>query len=86
VKLILTLMLPLALLAGCASRTIVTTTPCSPPVVWLQDVPEPVLEGHTNKDLANWALSLKEALRRANLDKSHLREWVAQKGSSNPRQ
>ena len=63
---------------GCASRAVVAPIKCSPPVVWLQDVPEPVLGGHTNKDLAEWALSLKEALRRANLDKLHLREWAVE--------
>jgi hypothetical protein len=50
--------------------------PCSPPVVYLQDVPEPVLVGNTNKDLADYVLGLREALRRSNLDKFHLREWV----------
>jgi hypothetical protein len=43
----------------------------------MQDVPEPPLAGATNKDLAAWAIELREALRRSNLDKYHLREWLA---------
>ena len=67
--------LALATLAlGCAPKT--PAIPCSPPVVWLQDVPEPSLEGDTNKDLVEWIVSLQEALRRCNLDKAGLREWA----------
>ena len=58
--------------------------PCSPPVVYMQDVPEPVLVGKTNRDLAEWALGLREALRRANLDKFHLREWLDGRSESSP--
>jgi hypothetical protein len=50
-------------------------------VVWLQDVPEPVLAGRTNKDLVNWAVSLQGALRRSNLDKLHLREWADERNA-----
>ena len=69
--------LALATLAlGCAPKTQPAAMPCSPPVVWLQDVPEPSLEGDTNKDLVEWIVSLQEALRRCNLDKAGLREWA----------
>jgi hypothetical protein len=44
-------------------------------VVYLQDVEPPRLRGRTNKDLAEYSVSLKEALERSNLDKFHLREW-----------
>ena len=50
--------------------------PCHPPVVYLQDVPEPVLGGKTNKDLAEHVLELREAVRRSNLDKLRLRKWA----------
>jgi len=46
-----------------------------PPAVYLQDVPEPKLQGKTNGDLAEWCIALREALRLANHDKSMLREW-----------
>jgi hypothetical protein len=39
-------------------------------------VPEPVLTGQTNKDLASWAIALREALRRSNQDKQDLRAWL----------
>jgi hypothetical protein len=45
-------------------------------VVYLQDVPEPALAGKTNKDLAEYVLGLREAVRRSNLDKLRLREWA----------
>ena len=51
--------------------------PMMPPVVLLQDVPEPALRGKTNGDLAAWALELREAVRLGNSDKRALREWVA---------
>ena len=49
-----------------------------PPVVLLQEVPEPKMRGKTNADLLNWALELREALRLANSDKAALRKWINQ--------
>jgi type IV pilus biogenesis protein CpaD/CtpE len=71
---ILVLALALAL-AGCSAKAPVAVG-CSPPTVYLQDVPEPVLRGRTNKDLAEHVLELREALRRSNLDKLNLRDWM----------
>jgi hypothetical protein len=72
--------LPLIALPGCAGRPMTTAmAPCAPPVVYLQDVPEPTLTGKTNKDLADYVLGLREALRRSNLDKSRLREWMGER-------
>lgn len=67
-----------ALASGCASAPMAVSLPCSPPVVYLQEVEEPQLRGGTNKELAEWALALREALRRANLDKRRLREWASE--------
>jgi hypothetical protein len=49
-----------------------------PPVVYLQDVAEPRLEGDTNRALAKWAVELRAALRIANADKKALREWAGE--------
>ncbi len=49
----------------------------TPPVVYLQDVAEPRLEGKTNGDLAAWAVELRAALRQSNADKKALRDWLA---------
>ena len=62
---------------GCSANRAYVAAPCAPPVVYMQDVPEPHLKGRTNRDLAAWAIDLREALRRSNLDKLHLREWLA---------
>jgi hypothetical protein len=45
-------------------------------VVWLQEVEAPVLAGRSNRALANYALDLKKALERSNLDKANLRSWL----------
>jgi len=47
-----------------------------PPVPFIMTVPEPVLLGQTNKELANWAVALREALRRSNQDKRELQIWL----------
>lgn len=46
-----------------------------PPVVYLQEVAEPKLGGRTNKDLLEWSVNLREALRQSNSDKAALRDW-----------
>ena len=74
-------LLTAALLAGCSAK-IPSAPPCAPPVVWLQDVPEPVLGGRTNKDLAELVMRLQEALRLSNLDKFHLREWLSDRAET----
>lgn len=75
-KLIISLVVCFLMLTGCANRGSPIVVPCSPPVVYLQDVAEPTLDGQTNKDLARYVLELKEALKRSNLDKYYLREWA----------
>ena len=65
-----------AFIASCANKTPAAMTVCFPPVVYLQDVAEPALGGNTNKDLAEYVLGLREAVRRSNMDKFHLREWM----------
>jgi hypothetical protein len=72
-------------LAGCAAKLPVAVS-CTPPVVWLQDIPEPALGGKTNKDLAELVLGLREALRLSNLDKYHLREWLAERHGESPQE
>jgi hypothetical protein len=62
---------------GCSANRAYVAAPCSPPAVYMQAVEEPYLRGRTNRDLAAWALDLRDALRRSNLDKLHLREWLA---------
>jgi hypothetical protein len=50
--------------------------PCYFPVVYLQEMPEPKLQGQTNKELAAHVLELREALRLANSDKKALKDWA----------
>ena len=70
-------MLPvlIMLLSACGSNQ-ATSRPVMPPLVYLQEVPEPQFHGRTNGDLLAWALELREALRLANYDKAALRQWV----------
>ena len=51
----------------------------SPPVLLLQQVPEPKMRGKTNGDLLNWAIELREALRLANSDKRALQGWLEER-------
>ncbi|MDR3152920.1 MAG: hypothetical protein LBW85_01275 [Deltaproteobacteria bacterium] len=46
----------------------------------MQDVQAPVLRGATNAALAEHVLELRLALRRSNLDKAALREWLSEAG------
>ena len=69
-------MCPLALLASCASNPIVKTQTVTVKVPVVESVPsaltQPVAEPKlkdgpiTNRDLADWALALRQALREAN--------------------
>lgn len=76
----LNLGLILCVLLGCL--TACSAKPCPParsmlpPVVLMQEVPEPRLRGRTNGDLLSWSLDLREALRLANSDKAELRRWA----------
>jgi hypothetical protein len=45
-------------------------------VVYLQPIPEPVLTGQTNADLAAYAVELRYALKLANSDKRALQAWA----------
>ena len=74
-------LLTAALLVGCSAK-IPSAPPCAPPVVWLLDVPEPVLGGRTNNDLAELVIRLQEALRLSNLDKFHLRECLSDRAET----
>jgi hypothetical protein len=60
---------------SCASRPVIST-PCYPPFVYLQTVPEPQLTGRTNADLAIYTVELLAALRLANSDKVALKAWA----------
>ena len=64
-------------MSACGGKPCPAARPMMPPAVYLQDVPEPVLKGKTNGDLAAWALELRQALALANSDKAALREWAA---------
>jgi hypothetical protein len=66
---------PIAFIVSCASNPQVAA-PCYPPTVYLQDVPEPSLQGKTNHDLVIYLLELKEAIKISNADKKALREWA----------
>ena len=65
----------IASLTACA-KPCPPARPMLPPVVYLQDEPEPKLTGKSNADLANWAIELREAVRQSNSDKAALREWA----------
>ena len=65
------------LLAGCPSKPPPQIT-FNTPLAYLQDAPEPPLRGRTNRNLAEHAVEPREAsLRRSNLDKLALRDWLA---------
>ena len=58
------MLLSLALCStGCGNKPCPPARPMPPPVVYLQDVPEPRMRGQTNADLAAWAVELRAALR-----------------------
>lgn len=50
----------------------------TPPSLLLRDTPTPAWSGHTNRDLLNFTLALRAALRNANADKAALRAWAAE--------
>jgi hypothetical protein len=60
---------------GCASK-LPEMAPCSPPAIYLQEIPEPSLKGDSNHYLALYILDLKESLRLSNADKKALRDWA----------
>jgi type IV pilus biogenesis protein CpaD/CtpE len=64
----------IAFLSSCAAKPV--TTPCYPPTIYLQEIPEPSLLGKTNHDLIIYLLDLKEAVRLSNSDKRTLQEWA----------
>jgi hypothetical protein len=68
-----------AFTGGCAGKPALAPGPCLPPTAYLQDVVEPAIAGKTNKDLVEYVLGLREALRRSNLDKQRLREWAKER-------
>ncbi len=43
---------------------------------WTEAVPEPLLQGKTNGDLAAWAKALREALAQANASLAAVRRWA----------
>jgi hypothetical protein len=50
--------------------------PCSPPAVYLQDVPIPAFRGTTNGDFITWKNDLEAAIKQSNKDKAALRDWI----------
>lgn len=60
--------------SGCAAPPVYVRE--LPPAVLLEDCEEPVSTLETNKDLAQWALALRSALRVCNNDKQALRDWA----------
>lgn len=67
----------LLLLSGCSwmpTRTV--TVMVSPPDALIQPRPAPVMPGKTWRDLADYALQLREWGGACELDKAALREWV----------
>ncbi len=69
------MILALTAFSACSTKC-PPSRPVMPPVVYLQEVPEPKMRGKTNGDLLAWALELREALRLANSDKAALRQWT----------
>jgi len=66
-----------ALSVACFAKPCAPARPITPPVVHLQDVPEPAMGGNTNGDLLQWAWDLQSALQLSNEDKAELRKWLA---------
>jgi hypothetical protein len=59
---------------ACAPSTVPRVL--EPPIIYFQEIPEPVLFGVTNGDLAKYVIDLREALRLANSDKRALQDWM----------
>lgn len=68
------LLAAVALLSGCASTPVYVRE--VPPAALLEPCEEPASTLETNKDLAEWALALRTALRVCNNDKEALRHWA----------
>ena len=69
------MLLSALLLASCAAVTS-PTTKLLPPASLLADCPAPTATVGTNGELADYILTLRNALRLCNNDKSALREWA----------
>jgi hypothetical protein len=62
---------------GCSpARTKTEIITLTPPGTLLLPVAEPALSGSRNRDLLDYALRLRTALREANADKAALRVWA----------
>ncbi|MGL4208288.1 MAG: Rz1-like lysis system protein LysC [Candidatus Adiutrix sp.] len=55
-----------------------------PPLIYLQEIPEPQIKTPTNGHMLNWAIELRAALRLANSDKAALRAWSSKGAELSP--
>jgi len=69
------LLLPVCLLAGCASP-VPQVIRILPPAELIQDCPVPQVKLRTNGDMANHIVDLRSALKSCNNDKAALRDWA----------
>jgi hypothetical protein len=65
----------LFILTGCAREVITCPPQLPPPVIYLQEIPEPIFKGAANKDLLDYIIDLRTALKTANADKEAIREY-----------
>lgn len=70
----------MAFLTACGMRTNNVPVVVPPPVVYMQHIDVPVLQGKTNADLLAWAIDLRSALQQANNDKAAMRKWLETAG------
>lgn len=82
VKRLTTAVLVTGLLVGCSVIPTSKVPVELPPTALLQECPIPEATVATNGQLAQWALSLKYALKLCNDDKAALREWADSVDSS----
>ncbi len=75
--------LALVLLSACSRPCPPVTPPLLPPAFLMEETPEPELSGTKVKDLVDWSVALRAALRAANGDKKILRDWVDEVGKIN---
>lgn len=71
----------LLMFSGCSGAKIVRqvdTVKLTPPALLMRETATPALHGNTNRDLLNFVLELRAALREANADKAALREWASE--------
>lgn len=68
--------LMLSFLVACTTPSRLPYRPALPDPAWTEQVPEPRLQGQTNRDLAAWTQALRQALAEANANLAVIKQWA----------